>query len=69
MTIRNPHLAAFAMDTAAVADCLRRLIEAVEYDCNGQAGRGGNGGLISNETMRLAGEGRRAIARLEGRPC
>lgn len=37
------------------------LIEALTYDDSGSAGRGGNGGLISRETIRKADELRLAI--------
>jgi len=31
-----------------------KLIEALTYDDSGSAGRGGNGGLISRDTIRLS---------------
>jgi hypothetical protein len=37
------------------------LIEAITYDDSGSAGRGGNGGLISRETIRKADELRLAL--------
>lgn len=48
-----------------IIDCAKRLIASVEYDVNGHMGKGGHGGLTSNETIRSAGEMRVAIARYE----
>ena len=42
-----------------------RLIDSVEFDVNGSAGKGGNGGLTSNETMQAAGELRVAVHRVK----
>ena len=39
------------------------LIRSVEYDVNGTAGKGGNGGLTSNETIHAAGLLRIVISR------
>lgn len=50
--------------TPAVADLITRaeaLIASLTYDDSGSAGRGGNGGLISRETIRKADELRLAI--------
>ena len=33
-----------------------RLVEAVQFDDSGEYGRGGNGGLISKETIRKSDE-------------
>jgi hypothetical protein len=33
----------------------RKLSDAVEYDVNGMNGKGGNGGLVSNETIKANG--------------
>lgn len=33
----------------------RKLSDAVEYDVNGKNGKGGNGGLVSNETIKANG--------------
>lgn len=40
-----------------------KLADRVDYDMNGRAGQGGNGGLLSDETLRAAGELRLAISR------
>lgn len=34
----------------------RALSDAIEYDLNGKNGKGGNGGLISNETIKANGD-------------
>lgn len=54
------------MDGDAVIRGARRLIGAVDFDVNGINGKGGNGGLISNETIRAADELRLIISRSEG---
>lgn len=41
------------------------LIESVEFDVNGANGKGGHGGLTSNETIRAAGKLRVMISRYE----
>lgn len=43
----------------------KELIRCVEYDVNGMNGKGGNGGLTSNETIRAAGDLRVQLDRLE----
>lgn len=43
----------------------KRLIDAVEFDVNGSHGKGGNGGLTSNDTLRIASELRVIISRME----
>lgn len=43
---------------AALAAAIRALVAAVDFDMNGQQGRGGNGGLLSNETLRASDEAR-----------
>lgn len=48
------------MSTLACA--ARALLEAITHDDSGAAGRGGNGGLISRETMSKADELRLALA-------
>ncbi|SHE66301.1 hypothetical protein SAMN02745157_0660 [Kaistia soli DSM 19436] len=47
----------------------RALLDAITNDDSGQMGRGGNGGLISRETIRTADELRLALdaAGLQGR--
>lgn len=39
-----------------LAKAARRLADLVEYDMNGTSGKGGNGGLMSDETLRAACE-------------
>jgi len=41
-------------DLHQLAALVKDLIDAVEYDVNGHQGRGGNGGLTSNETINAA---------------
>lgn len=43
----------------------QKLVDAVTFDMHGVDGRGGNGGLISNETLRAADELRLALYRAE----
>lgn len=43
----------------------KKLISSVEFDVNGFQGKGGNGGLTSNDTIRAAGELRVAISKIE----
>jgi hypothetical protein len=43
----------------------KALIRCVEFDVNGENGKGGNGGLTSNETIRAAGNLRVQIDRAE----
>lgn len=42
--------------TSHIIDAAQKLVDAVSFDNNGEMGRGGNGGLISRETMRAADE-------------
>lgn len=52
--------------TRAIDDLIAaasKLAASVEYDMNGTAGQGGNGGLLSDQTLRAAGELRLAISR------
>ncbi|SMD18270.1 hypothetical protein [Rhizobium sp. RU36D] len=44
-------------------EAVTRLIESVEFDVNGSSGQGGNGGLISDKTIRAAGELRILLSR------
>lgn len=46
----------------AIIEAGERLIDALTYDDSGFQGKGGNGGLISRETIRAADELRLAIA-------
>lgn len=50
---------------AAIIAAARRLIDAVTFDDSGTAGRGGNGGLVSRDTIHRADELRLAIAAAE----
>jgi hypothetical protein len=43
----------------------KRLVERVEFDVNGIHGKGGNGGLTSDDTIRAAGEMRVLISKIE----
>lgn len=43
----------------------KALIDSVEFDVNGKNGKGGNGGLTSNDTLRMAGQLRVIISRIE----
>jgi hypothetical protein len=47
--------------TAELITAAEKLVEAITHDNSGTMGRGGNGGLISRDTMRLADETRVAI--------
>lgn len=55
-----------------IATAAKALLDAITFDDCGSmvAGKfvGGNGGLISRETIRKADELRRALANAEGRP-
>lgn len=42
-----------------------RLVQCVEFDVNGQYGKGGNGGLTSDETLRTSNEVRIILDRLK----
>ena len=42
----------------------KRLIDSVEFDVNGTHGKGGNGGLTSDQTIRSAGDLRIIISRI-----
>lgn len=42
----------------------KKLIDSVEFDVNGIKGKGGNGGLTSDQTIKAAGELRVIISRL-----
>ncbi|KQT52244.1 MULTISPECIES: hypothetical protein [unclassified Aureimonas] len=46
-------------------DAAQDLVAAITFDDSGIAGRGGNGGLISRETIRKADELRFALLRHE----
>ena len=46
-----------------VVDQAEKLIASVDFDVNGLHGKGGHGGLTSNDTIRAADELRLAISR------
>lgn len=52
-------------ELAAILAAARALSEAVTYDDSGTAGRGGNGGLLSRETIRKNDELKIALSRFE----
>lgn len=41
------------------------LVESVEFDVNGVHGKGGNGGLTSDQTLKAAGQMRVLISKIE----
>ena len=47
----------------------KTLIDKVEFDINGTHGKGGNGGLISDETIRAAGDLRIILSRISEHPA
>jgi len=50
-------------DEAALVEAADLLVQAVTFDDSGSGGRGGNGGLLSRETIRKADELRALILR------
>ncbi len=46
-----------------IIDAAKTLVECVEFDVNGTMGKGGNGGLISDATIKSAGALRIALSR------
>lgn len=58
--------------TARLATATKALVDSICFDVNGAmiAGqyRGGNGGLVSRETIACADEARRALAAIEEQP-
>ncbi len=52
-----------AAELAALLSAARALSEAVTFDDSGRAGRGGNGGLLSRETIRKNDELKLALSR------
>lgn len=48
-----------------VLKAAKKLIESVEFDVNGVNGKGGNGGLTSNDTLHAAGTLRLILSRHE----
>lgn len=51
--------------TAALIKAAKELVDAITFDDSGIMGRGGNGGLISRETIRKADELRLEIGKVE----
>lgn len=49
--------------TAEIVKAADAIVNSVEFDVNGIHGKGGNGGLVSDDTIRRAGECRQAIYR------
>lgn len=52
-------------DVSDLIKAAKKLIVAVSYDVNGIGGKGGNGGLTSNDTIRASDELRLLINRYE----
>lgn len=52
-------------DQAELMDKVQALLDALTFDDSGFQGKGGNGGLISRETIRKADEVRIAMSRLK----
>ena len=52
-----------AAELAAILSAARALSEAVTFDESGHAARGGNGGLLSRETIRKNDELKLALSR------
>lgn len=48
----------------ALVDGADKLVDSVSYDVAGHHGRGGNGGLVSNDTIRACDELRVVLNRL-----
>ncbi|WP_430256511.1 hypothetical protein [Neorhizobium sp. DAR64872/K0K18] len=48
-----------------VLKAAKKLITSVEFDVNGMNGKGGNGGLTSNDTLHAAGTLRLILSRHE----
>jgi len=49
----------------SLIEAAKKLVDSVEFDVNGADGRGGHGGLTSNETLKAAGILRQEIYRAE----
>jgi hypothetical protein len=49
--------------TKDVMEAAKKLVDSVEFDCNGMNGKGGNGGLVSDPTIKAAGALRIALSR------
>lgn len=53
------------MSDKALIEAAQKLVQSVENDVNGVHGKGGNGGLTSDDTIRAAGEVRVLLSKLE----
>ncbi|WP_156390366.1 hypothetical protein [Rhizobium sp. Root1203] len=53
------------VETQALMAAAKKLVESVEFDVNGIHGKGGNGGLTSDRTLRASGEVRIILDRLK----
>ncbi len=49
-----------------LANALQKLIDSVSYDMSGIMGQGGNGGLLSSDTVRASDEARLVLFRYRG---
>jgi hypothetical protein len=52
-----------------ILDAAKKLVDTVEFDCNGVNGKGGNGGLLSDATIKAAGTLRIALSRANSQPA
>ncbi|WP_430251277.1 hypothetical protein [Neorhizobium sp. DAR64860/K0K1] len=57
------------MNDKALIVAAQKLVQSVEKDVNGIHGKGGNGGLTSDDTIRAAGEVRVLLSKLEDGRC
>jgi hypothetical protein len=53
-----------ACESADLVQHLHKLIEAITFDDSGTLGRGGNGGLLSRDTIKLTDQLRMKLATL-----
>lgn len=51
------------MTLEELSKAARKLADAVEFDMNGTTGKGGNGGLLSDTTLRAAHEVQAMLSR------
>lgn len=50
-------------DPEILCTALQQIIDKVSFDVNGSMGQGGNGGLVSRDTIRACDEGRLTLSR------
>lgn len=50
-------------DPGILCAALQQIIDKVSFDDSGHMGKGGNGGLISRDTIRACDEGRLTLSR------